>query len=100
MVIGHAGRDPRNRLRDSDEMVGALLATQTPPMSERPVRESAPPPPKSAGPPFGVLGCLALAVLFGTAIALGVGGEMWSWIVAGVIGVVAGLMLVVHLIKR
>lgn len=69
-------------------------------MSERPVRESAPPPPKSAGPPFGLLALFALAILFTAAILLGVGGQFAGWIVAGVIAVLGGILLVIRLAKQ
>jgi hypothetical protein len=43
---------------------------------------------------------LALAILFGAALVLGVGGQFAGWIVAGVIVVVAGIVLVVRLAKQ
>ena len=64
---------------------------------ERPVREAGPAP---AGPPFGLFGCIGLAVIVIIAVLLGIGGLFNAWIVAGVIIVAAGIGLTFWLMRR
>lgn len=57
----------------------------------------APPPPRTGAGAF--IGCFAVAVVIALALILGVSGEFWSWVVAGVLIVVSGIALIVKLTK-
>jgi len=67
---------------------------------ERPVRDEGPPPARPGGPPFGVYGCLGLAMIAIVALLLGFSGLANAWIVGGIIVVAAGVVLTVQLARR
>ncbi|HKR63828.1 MAG TPA: hypothetical protein VJZ00_08855 [Thermoanaerobaculia bacterium] len=67
----------------------------------RPVRDEGPAPPAvTKGPPFGIYGCLGLALIVVVAAILGFSGLANAWVVAGLIVVAGGLALTVKLMRQ
>lgn len=47
-----------------------------------------------------VFGCLALILVAAAAGALAVGGSFWAWMVVGASCIVAGIALVIYLVRQ